>query len=201
MLVDRFGIFEAAASATIKLVRLDESGEVELPMEKVVAEAAMEFGSDLRTAFHAARTPRPEFGCEPEETGARHVPRRRGSRPRPPRPTACYVASKRVEPRIGGRERMPLTISQIEAEARALPPEEGADLAQKLLATREDGGDLEPAHQVEQAWIEEAERRYQWYVTGQTQSTPAREELGGYIVDESRRSTGARAKKILSLSV
>jgi hypothetical protein len=50
MLVDRFGIFEAAASASITLSRLDADGEVELPMEKAVAEAVMEFGSDLRAA-------------------------------------------------------------------------------------------------------------------------------------------------------
>lgn len=72
---------------------------------------------------------------------------------------------------------MPLTISQIEAEARALTPEERADLAQRLFATLEDGGNLEPAEEVEQAWLEEAERRYQRYVTGQTQSIPAREAL------------------------
>lgn len=55
MLVDRFGIFEAAASASITLSRLDADGEVELPMEKAVAEAVMEFGRDLRDAFRAVR--------------------------------------------------------------------------------------------------------------------------------------------------
>jgi hypothetical protein len=55
MLVDRFGIFEAAASTTITLARLDVEGEADLPMDGPVAEAVLEFGDDLRFAFHAAR--------------------------------------------------------------------------------------------------------------------------------------------------
>ncbi len=55
MLVDRFGIFEAAASTTITLARLDVEGEADLPMEGQVAEAVLEFGDDLRTAFSASR--------------------------------------------------------------------------------------------------------------------------------------------------
>lgn len=83
MLVDRFGIFEAAASASITLARLDETGEVELPMEKAVAEAVMEFGSDLRSAFHAARALRQESGHEPDRISARPAHRRQDSRPPP----------------------------------------------------------------------------------------------------------------------
>jgi hypothetical protein len=55
MLVDRFGIFEAAATTSITLARLDTEGEAELPMEGAVAEAVLEFGDDLRFAFKAAR--------------------------------------------------------------------------------------------------------------------------------------------------
>jgi hypothetical protein len=55
MLVDRFGIFEAAASATITLARLDVEGETDLPMQGQVAEAVLEFGDDLRAAFSASR--------------------------------------------------------------------------------------------------------------------------------------------------
>jgi hypothetical protein len=55
MLVDRFGIFEAAASTTITLARLDVEGEADLPMQGQVAEAVLEFGDDLRAAFGVAR--------------------------------------------------------------------------------------------------------------------------------------------------
>ena len=55
MLVDRFGIFEAAASTTITLARLDVEGEADLPMQGQVAEAVLEFGDDLRAAFAASR--------------------------------------------------------------------------------------------------------------------------------------------------
>ncbi len=55
MLVDRFGIFEAAATTTITLARLDTEGEAELPMDAAVAEAVLEFGDDLRAAFVTAR--------------------------------------------------------------------------------------------------------------------------------------------------
>jgi hypothetical protein len=55
MLVDRFGIFETAASTTITLARFDTEGEIGLPMEGAVAEAVLEFGDDLRLAFQVAR--------------------------------------------------------------------------------------------------------------------------------------------------
>lgn len=52
MLTDRFGIFEAVASSTIQLARLD--AEPDLPMDLQVAEAVLEFGDDLRTASASA---------------------------------------------------------------------------------------------------------------------------------------------------
>jgi hypothetical protein len=54
MLVDRFGIFEVAASTTITLARLDREGEADLPMQGQVAEAVLEFGDDLRAALAEA---------------------------------------------------------------------------------------------------------------------------------------------------
>ena len=51
-LADRFGVFEALATATIQLARLDTAPD--LPMEPHVAEAVLEFGDDLRGASHAA---------------------------------------------------------------------------------------------------------------------------------------------------
>jgi hypothetical protein len=58
MLSDRFGAFEAIACSTIKLAR--HVPEDELSMDVLVAEAVLEFGSDLREACKqvgAARGP------------------------------------------------------------------------------------------------------------------------------------------------
>jgi hypothetical protein len=52
MLTDRFGAFEAIAMASIKLAR--HVSEAELSMDKLVAEAVLEFGDDLRAASEAA---------------------------------------------------------------------------------------------------------------------------------------------------
>jgi hypothetical protein len=52
MLADRFGAFEAVANSTIKLARY--APEDELSMDLEVAEAILEFGSDLREAVVVA---------------------------------------------------------------------------------------------------------------------------------------------------
>jgi hypothetical protein len=52
MLTDRFGAFEAAAMASIKLAR--HALEDELSMDRLVAEAILEFAEDLRAASEAA---------------------------------------------------------------------------------------------------------------------------------------------------
>jgi hypothetical protein len=52
MLTDRFGAFEAIAMASIKLGR--HVSEDELSMDRLVAEAVLEFGDDLRDASEAA---------------------------------------------------------------------------------------------------------------------------------------------------
>ncbi|HEY0021398.1 MAG TPA: hypothetical protein VGB24_00750 [Longimicrobium sp.] len=46
MLADRFGAFEAIAYSTIKLARFAPADE--LSMDPIVAEAILEFGTDLR---------------------------------------------------------------------------------------------------------------------------------------------------------
>lgn len=51
MLSDRFGVFEAVAHASIKLAR--HVPEAELSMDRLVAEAVLEFGDDLRAARDA----------------------------------------------------------------------------------------------------------------------------------------------------
>jgi hypothetical protein len=48
MLVDRFGAFEAIAYSSIKLARF--APPEELAMDPLVADALLEFGSDLRDA-------------------------------------------------------------------------------------------------------------------------------------------------------
>jgi hypothetical protein len=52
MLTDRFGAFEAIAMASIKLAH--HVSEEELSMDRLVAEAVLEFGEDLRDASEAA---------------------------------------------------------------------------------------------------------------------------------------------------
>jgi hypothetical protein len=52
MLVDRFGALEAVAYSSIKLSRY--VSECEMSMDLLVAEAVLEFGSDLREAQEAA---------------------------------------------------------------------------------------------------------------------------------------------------
>jgi hypothetical protein len=51
MLSDRFGAFEAIANSSIKLARV--APEEELAMDKLVAEAVLEFADDLRAAKEA----------------------------------------------------------------------------------------------------------------------------------------------------
>jgi hypothetical protein len=52
MLSDRFGALEAVAYSSIKLSRY--VSECEMSMDLLVAEAVLEFGSDLREACKAA---------------------------------------------------------------------------------------------------------------------------------------------------
>jgi hypothetical protein len=52
MLTDRFGVFEALAYSTIKLNRCTSADE--LSMDPLVAQARLEFASDLRTALDAS---------------------------------------------------------------------------------------------------------------------------------------------------
>lgn len=52
MLTDRFGAFDAIATASIKLAR--HVSEDELSMDLFVAEAVLEFGDDLRQASESA---------------------------------------------------------------------------------------------------------------------------------------------------
>lgn len=72
---------------------------------------------------------------------------------------------------------MTLTVHELEAEARHLSAAERADLAQRLFASLEDGEPAEAEAEVEQAWIDEADRRYARFLAGESQSVPAADAL------------------------
>lgn len=56
---------------------------------------------------------------------------------------------------------------EVESAALQLPREERARLAERLISSLEEESD------VERAWIEEAERRYERYRAGETRLVPA----------------------------
>ncbi len=64
-------------------------------------------------------------------------------------------------------------LADIEAELLKLPPRDRAVLADHLLASLEPEDDLD----VEKAWLEEAERRYEAYREGKAAARPADEVL------------------------
>jgi hypothetical protein len=66
-----------------------------------------------------------------------------------------------------------MTAKAIEQAAMKLPAKARGQLAAALLSTLEND---DPA-ELEQAWIEEADRRYAAYRSGQTTSTPAKRAI------------------------
>jgi putative addiction module component (TIGR02574 family) len=69
----------------------------------------------------------------------------------------------------------------MEAAAKSLSREERERLVSDLLAGLDDA----PLSEIDLAWIEEAERRYDAWKAGQAEAVPARE-----AVEEIRRSLG-----------
>lgn len=63
---------------------------------------------------------------------------------------------------------MSKSIAELEQEARRLPEQERALLAQHLIASIDPGEDID----AEAAWLEEAERRYQAYRQGKLIAKP-----------------------------
>lgn len=59
--------------------------------------------------------------------------------------------------------------SELEEEARQLPPRERARLIRNLIASLDEGADAD----AEQAWLDEAERRLAGYEAGVMESRPA----------------------------
>jgi putative addiction module component (TIGR02574 family) len=64
-----------------------------------------------------------------------------------------------------------MTTSQLEAEILKLPRSVRARLAERLLLSLDDD------NEIEQAWAEEANRRYQSYLNGDEKMFPADEVL------------------------
>lgn len=62
---------------------------------------------------------------------------------------------------------------ELEKQARTLPPHEKATLARILIE------ELDPSHDadVEQLWIDEAQRRYAAYVRGELEALPGEEVM------------------------
>jgi putative addiction module component (TIGR02574 family) len=64
---------------------------------------------------------------------------------------------------------MSKSVAQLEQEARHLPIQDRALLAQHLIASIDPGEDID----AEAAWLEEAERRYQAYRQGKLTAKPS----------------------------
>ncbi|HEX8394894.1 MAG TPA: addiction module protein [Longimicrobium sp.] len=72
---------------------------------------------------------------------------------------------------------MSRSVHELEAAALRLTAAERADLAQRLFASVEDEQPPLSEAAVEQAWFDEAERRYDSYLAGEAKSVPAAEAL------------------------
>jgi putative addiction module component (TIGR02574 family) len=74
-------------------------------------------------------------------------------------------------------------LQQIEAEALRLPPEERESLAGVLVQSLEDAS----VNEIDAAWIEEAEQRFQKWQAGKTDGIPSEK-----FFSEIRRDLGRR---------
>jgi putative addiction module component (TIGR02574 family) len=74
-------------------------------------------------------------------------------------------------------------LQQIEAEALRLPPEERESLAGVLVQSLEDAS----VNEIDAAWIEEAEQRFQKWRAGKTEGIP-----GPQFFPDIRRELGWR---------
>ena len=64
-----------------------------------------------------------------------------------------------------------MTVEQLEAEVLKLPRDARAHLAERLISS------LDEDTEIEQAWEEEAERRYRQYLAGKMDAIPAADAL------------------------
>lgn len=72
-------------------------------------------------------------------------------------------------------------LEQLEKQARALSPEEKAELARILIEDLDASADPD----AERLWLEEAQRRYEAYRTGELTALPGEE-----VMDRVRRRLG-----------
>ncbi len=73
-----------------------------------------------------------------------------------------------------------MTLEQLEAEALKLPPGVRAHLAERLISS------LDEDSEIEQAWEDEAERRYQQYLSGEMDAISAADALAEIRAELSR---------------
>jgi putative addiction module component (TIGR02574 family) len=78
---------------------------------------------------------------------------------------------------------MAISAEVIENEALSLPKEDRTRLVMHLLDSIEERPISDP-RQVEHAWLEEANRRYQAYLRGEEQAIPAEEAFSDLRADE-----------------
>ncbi|TKJ37986.1 addiction module antitoxin RelB [candidate division LCP-89 bacterium B3_LCP] len=64
---------------------------------------------------------------------------------------------------------MARTLSQIENDALGLPPKDRAKLIEQLISTLDTGEDED----VEELWLDEAEKRYDAYRSGKVKAKPS----------------------------
>ena len=76
---------------------------------------------------------------------------------------------------------MARTLAELEQEVLQLDPKEKAALARNIL----DDLDTVADENTERLWLEEAQRRYQAYVAGESKAKPAQE-----VFDNARRQLG-----------
>jgi len=72
---------------------------------------------------------------------------------------------------------MPLDLNELEAAVLSLPADQRSYLAERLRASLDSVDELEVPVELERAWAELAERRYQAYLAGQVRAIPADEAL------------------------
>ncbi|HEX8431177.1 MAG TPA: addiction module protein [Longimicrobium sp.] len=84
---------------------------------------------------------------------------------------------------------MSLIPKQLEVEALNLPAEQRAELAQRLFASVEDEDATNSSSEIDPAWVEEAERRYQRYRAGEAQPVPVPDAIAR-VRDRLKNSRG-----------
>lgn len=78
---------------------------------------------------------------------------------------------------------MAASTKAIELEVLSLPREDKARLVMHLLDSMEERSESDP-RQVEQAWLVEANRRYEAYLRGEEQAIPAEEVFSDLRKDD-----------------